>query len=261
MRGAAVGRVLVVLLVVIGVGVFWGYREWRKLQAVREAPTRDPDGPDIRSAAIQTAYPANQTLNYRYFVPEGLAERADVPVLVVLGGRGLPGWITTDFQEFAAREGVVIVSPTFRFDGDDWAQRRSYQYPEAWSGQALLAVLRDFETRAEIRTGPILLFGFSAGAQFALRFAAWAPERCLAVCGHASGGTLELRRAVDVRFRVTLGERDQQRREQFQHFVSLADRLGLQAETFVYPGLVHAVDPQVTQDCVEFLTRALLSAA
>ena len=43
------------------------------------------------------------TLHYRYFVPAGLAERADVPVLVVLGGRGLPGWITTDFQEFAAR--------------------------------------------------------------------------------------------------------------------------------------------------------------
>lgn len=84
------------------------------------------------------------------------------------------------FKEFAERERFVILAPSFTWDQANWNDGKSYQYPEAWSGAALVAILDRFQQARGISISKLYLFGFSAGAQFAVRFALLRPELCAA---------------------------------------------------------------------------------
>ncbi len=49
--------------------------------------------------------------------------------------------------DFANKNNFIILSPAFRFDQSDWEKRYSYQYPEVWSGEALLKMLEEKNRR------------------------------------------------------------------------------------------------------------------
>lgn len=64
------------------------------------------------------------------------------------------------------------------WDENNWDAKKSYQFPEVWSGDALLKIINSFKQKHNIRISKYYMFGFSAGAQFALRFAFWKQDFC-----------------------------------------------------------------------------------
>lgn len=141
--------------------------------------------------SISTDNYANTTLEYYYHVPPHMSNgpQEPCPVLVLvpgLSGRG-EQFVSQQFKEFAQKEGFLIVSPSFVWDSGNWDSQQSYQYPSVWSGEALLEIIDQFEARNNLSTSAMYLFGFSAGAQFALRFCLWNPAQCVACAAHGSG--------------------------------------------------------------------------
>ncbi len=87
-----------------------------------------------------------------------------------------PAWI-----EFAKNENLNLVGLSFACDDDP--QDRGYFDSSSGSGQTLIdGLLRAFGTRQP----PLLLYGFSRGAQFTYSFAAWKPDLVLAWCAYSA---------------------------------------------------------------------------
>ena len=84
----------------------------------------------------------------------------------------------------------------------------SYHFPGVWPGNAYLDMLNDFDRYRRIRKDRLFLAGWSAGAQFATRFALLHPERCAAVTAFAAGGYTPPDRNVPVRFFISVGSED-----------------------------------------------------
>jgi len=82
--------------------------------------------------------------------------------------------------------------------------RRGYYWPEQGSGEALLGAIREYYG-ADL---PILLFGFSGGAQFGSRFVDWAEERILGFSVYASQSWDLPELSTAVPGIVACGERD-----------------------------------------------------
>lgn len=78
---------------------------------------------------------------------------------------------------FAQDHRLGMIAISFSSDPDLMysSERKGYYWPEQGSGEALLDAIR--ETYGSDL--PILIYGFSGGAQFASRFVEWAPERIL----------------------------------------------------------------------------------
>ncbi len=126
-------------------------------------------------------------------------------------------------------------------------EKRSFQYPEAWSGQALLDMVAAVGQVVRLRTDRLFLFGFSAGAQTAHRFALWKPEICRAVAFFAPG-RIDLPEArIPVRFLAGCGELDDQRLEAIRSFVRRAEELGIDITLKTYPDMGHALVPEMEE--------------
>ena len=219
--------------------------------------TASGSGLDEGWGEIQTDNYANRTLRYQYLIPGSLPPGARPPVLVTVGGLSSPGPLTKEMRRFARERGMVIVAPWFIWDERNWAGRTSYQYPEAWSGRALLDIVADLEKERGLKVGSFYMFGFSAGAQFVLRFALWRPDRCAAVVGHASGGAVTPERYVNVSFRLTVGSLDTSRTRIVSGFADLARTYGIRCETQVYEGMGHELAPRVIGDTLSFFKKEI----
>lgn len=204
---------------------------------------------------IPTDNYANTSLEYYYYIPRSVMEssREPHPVFVVvpgLSGRG-DQFVSQEFKKFADSEAMVIVAPSFVWDESNWDSGQSYQYPAAWSGNALLRIIDQVEEKAGITTSRFYLFGFSAGAQFALRFCLWKPEQCIACAAHAGGGSAVPDRKVDVRFFVTVGTQDTSRKEIVQAFYNTARSLGIAVEYKEY-NTGHSLTSGQIEDSLRF---------
>lgn len=184
------------------------------------------------TGAISTDNYANRQLSYYYYIPVSIVENKSqqYPLLICvpgLSGRG-EAFVSPVFKQFADKEGFVIISPSFVWDEANWESRQSYQFPEVWSGQALLNIIDDFSQKQGVNTGKLYLIGISAGAQFVLRFALWNPVLCSAVAAHASGGMIIPQNKSDVKFFVTVGSRDDAaRNNNARIFYETARNLGI----------------------------------
>ncbi len=181
--------------------------------------------------AIQTENYANRRLEYYYYIPATVIkdEQTPHPILVMipsLSGRG-EQFASQAFKEFARQENLIIVAPSFIYDETNWANRQSYQYPAVWSGQALLAIVSQMSEKYQISTSKMYLFGYSAGAQFALRFCLWRPELCAACAAHAGGGTVIPEKKINAKFFVTVGSQDSIRVDKAATFYAYAQELGI----------------------------------
>ncbi len=116
-------------------------------------------------------------------------ETVENPVAVVvlcpgMNEDGAPLLEENAWREFAVEHGLGLMATAYRSPveglyGDD---RRGYYWPEQGSGTALLeAVVGHYGSDL-----PILLFGFSGGAQFGSRFVGWAGERVLGFSVYAA---------------------------------------------------------------------------
>ena len=116
---------------------------------------------------------------YRLWIPRDVATPLQGVLVLMPGtngdGRGMaadPGWqqLARDLR-FALLAGAVVMEPS----------SRSYYYQaEGGSGQSLLdglAALAGEAGHPELAQAPLLLWGASAGGQFAYNFACWQPAR------------------------------------------------------------------------------------
>lgn len=209
--------------------------------------------PGVFSGSIATSNPANANLIYDGYAPAsnpGEIFRVLVPVSG-LDGRGR-GFTRNEWQQFADQERMVIVSPWFRFDLDDWNNFSSYQYPSAWSGQALEDILDNVALTQPIDTERVYLFGFSAGAQFVHRYGLVSPERCVALAAHAAGGYTNPTAFVDVAYSIAVGDLDTVRVPGAQSFHNAAAGLGIDSRLTIYPGLGHSLTQTQIQNAFSF---------
>jgi len=137
-----------------------------------------------------------QRVTYNLYVPLN-SDGKHLPVLVCVGGLPMDGdkYLQSDtrecmdenFKRFADENGIAILGLGFLFIAEDWETKTSYQYPKAWSGQALLEVLKVLAKDSPIDPEELYLFGISAGSQFSIRFAQMRPDISKAVASHAAG--------------------------------------------------------------------------
>ncbi|MFC1658557.1 alpha/beta hydrolase [Candidatus Omnitrophota bacterium] len=207
---------------------------------------------------VSTNNDANRTLEFYYYIPAQVMEDKSqtYPLLVCMPGLSGNGesFVTTVFKEFAEKEGFVILAPSFKYDQTRQGSQTGYQFPDVWSGDALINIVEKLKEQQEIFLSKYYLFGFSAGAQFVLRFAFWRPELCAACAAHASGATVIPFRKVDVKFFVSVGSEDTSSIEKTENFYNLAKTVGVDAIYRQYPG-GHSLSNQQIQDSLYFFKR------
>jgi acetyl esterase/lipase len=209
-----------------------------------------------RRGVIQTQDQTNRNLEFFYYIPKQYkAER--MPVLICVPGLNGSGRGFTQgvWARFAEENGFVIVAPSFRFNPEDWKRRRSYQFPSVWSGDALLKILDEVERDADISKDELYLFGHSAGAQVAHRFALWRPDICKAVAFHAPGGVTLPKEWIPVKFLITVGENDTSRRIKAKYFVQRCKELGISIIFKEYPGLGHGLTGSQIDQSLNFFKK------
>ena len=87
------------------------------------------------------------------------------------------------WMEFAKRNNLGVIALNYSSSEEDLYQnRKGYYWPEQGSGQALLDEIK----RVYGKDLPIVLYGFSGGAQFVSRFVDWAPDRIIAWCAYSA---------------------------------------------------------------------------
>ncbi len=207
---------------------------------------------------ISTSNYANKSLKYYYYIPPKVIDNKNRihPILAMIPGLSADGrsFVGPGIRRFAEKEGFIIIAPTFIFDEKNWQSKTSYQYPHVWSGEAFLRMVRKIEGNHKLRINKIYLFGHSAGAQFALRFALWRPSRCAACAAHASGGRITPERYIGVRFFVTVGTQDTTRIENAKEFHNSAKRYRIDA-TYREYNTGHGMTHKQFEDSLDFFMQ------
>ncbi len=194
---------------------------------------------------IDTDNYANRKLYFYYYIPAKAVGQEKSDILACIPGLGGSGeyFRNSNFKKLADEEGMILISPSFNYDEANWGTRQSYQYPEVWSGQAFLEIINKFEQIHKKQTDKLYLYGFSAGAQFALRFSLWKPEICDACVAYASGGRIIPQNSNQVSYLLGVGRQDIGDRIKHMHnFRDAAIRLGMKIiykEYEVGHGLTH----------------------
>ena len=210
--------------------------------------------------SINTRNYANRNLQYYYYIPGTIVENKNksYPLLIVIPGLSGQGdlFVTPTYKKFAYENKFVIISPSFAWDEKNWASQKSYQYPNVWSGNALLKIINKFKKDHNIRISKFHLFGFSAGAQFALRFALWKPKLCAACAAHGSGGRIIPKKKAGVKFLVTCGTRDASRNEYAKEFRNAAKRYRIDVTYKTYD-IGHTLSSAQIEDSLKFFKNSL----
>ncbi len=208
-------------------------------------------------SSIETDNSANKTLNFYYYIPAAKKTVSQkMPVMVLVNGLNGSGeaMVTPELKDLAEREGFVIVAPTFKFDEENWESCTSYQYPGAWSGYALIDIIDTLKYK-DITPGKLYMMGVSAGAQFCGRFALIHPELVSATVIHAFGGEIRPDKYIDVKFWVTVGDKDEELRKQFlEGFMKEAKYYKIDAETKRYD-IGHSLCPELYVDAIAFFEK------
>ena len=125
---------------------------------------------------------AEDTYKFSNIPPSG----REVAVLVLAPGMnadGRPFLKELEWTEFAWENNLGIIALNyFSSEVDLYGNSRGYYYPEQGSGKALLDEIKNIYKKDL----PILLYGFSGGAQFISRFINWVPERIIAWCAYSA---------------------------------------------------------------------------
>ena len=107
-------------------------------------------------------------------------------VLVLAPGMNTDGAFflkETPWMDFAKRNNLGVIALNYSSSEEDLYQnRKGYYRPEQGSRQALLNEIK----RVYGKDLPIVLYGFSGGAQFVSRFVDWCPDRIIAWCAYSA---------------------------------------------------------------------------
>jgi len=210
-----------------------------------------------------------QKVIYNFYVPP-LEVDQPMPVLVCVGGLQTKDdqYIHSDPREcfderwyqFAEENQIAILGLGFLFVPEDWKRDASYQHPAAWSGKALLKILKQLSQEFPIDQKEIYLFGISAGAQFSIRFAQMKPSLAKAVAAHAGGGYDWPKRHIPTKFLITVGELDNAditRVEMAQAFEHKAKEKGIDIQLKIILDIGHIQTEEQNEMSRQFFKEAL----
>jgi predicted esterase len=134
------------------------------------------------------------------------------------------------------------------------ATRPGYYYPEQGSGAEVERMLEQVGKETGVQTDKILIFGFSAGAHFAHRFALWKPERVKAFVAYSAAWWSEPTEALrEVPALIVCGEADRPRFEPTKEFFERGQALGLPWVWRSYEGVGHTLTPRIRDLAEAFL--------
>ena len=158
-------------------------------------------------------------------------------------------------QAFADKNGFAIASITFKFNQEDFNKEQSYQYPNAWSGKAFKDVLAKIK-KDGVSFGDVYMVGFSAGGQFASRFAVQNPGFLKGCAILSSGARVIPDKPNNTKFFFAVGENDDQyRRDNQSKFVEGAKNQNINVTGKVYSKLGHATSPEEDNDVEQFILK------
>lgn len=222
-------------------------------------PSKVNDGSISKIDYIGTDNYANKKLKYFYYIPESIAKSnyRKAPYLIMVPGLSGDGeyFVSKVYKDFANKEGFVIISPSFKEDAKNWESEKSYQYPAAWSGNALNTIINTFSVKQNIVSNGMYLYGISAGAQFVSRYSLLYPDYVTACALNAPGGTDDPQKYQATKFYVGIGTQDEAvRRDTATNFYQKAKRLGIDV-TYKEYDVGHALSPQAVTDELAFFSR------
>lgn len=185
------------------------------------------------------------------------ADGAKAGVLVLVPGYNGDGagMLDARWKEFAEKNGLVLLAPTFHAEANENNQGKGYYYPEQGSGEAMENALREVARRTGVTTDKVLMFGFSAGAHFAHRFALWHPRRVEAFVAYSAGWWSEpTARLKSVPALIMCGEADERYAATFAFFKQ-GQKLGCPWVWRSYDHTGHALTPAVRAMAEVFLAN------
>ncbi len=233
--------------------------------AQEPSPSARPLPPNVETFTIETRSEQNKKVPFYLRVPRGYdPARKDrvyrllfvCPVyngdgrIVIRGERDYKDLIALADQ----RDWFVLTATFKQRPGDVRDRKTSYYYPETFSGRAVVEAIEQVAKKYPVDANRILLQGLSGGAQFAHRFALWAPERVTAVAANSSSWFDQPGPGVEgIAWLVTIGESDPSL-ENTLEFITKLSEAGATPVFRTYLGMVHEGDPRVSRLTVAFLT-------
>lgn len=210
--------------------------------------------------SITTSNYANQTLSYFYYIPQNVMQnkQARHPYLILVPDLSTRGedFTTQVFKDFANQNNFVIISPSFVFDQKNWQNKTSYQYPAVWSGQAMNDILNSFDTKQGLKPSRIYMLGFSAGAQFALRYSLLYPDYITACVIIAAGEVDMPTKYQATKFLISVGDQDEQDRiNKARDFYYAADAQKIDIYYKEYKSIAHQLSDEEINDAFTMFSK------
>ncbi len=211
---------------------------------------------------VKTDNYANKQLEYYYYIPHSIKKQNNkLPFLILIPGSDSKGesMVTSEVKNFAEKENFIIVAPTFINDGgendENYRKEICYHFPAAWSGKALLSITEKLRPKGGDPEN-LYLFGFSAGAQFAGRFALIHDDKVKAAFIYAAGGPIETKRKLKTKFYIAIGRKDTDSRKYFAAKLAkslVANHCDVDGQMY---NLGHELSRQVYDDALDFIKNA-----
>lgn len=206
---------------------------------------------------IQTPNATNSSVKFFYYIPVSLlASQTPYPVITWVPGldgdgeESVPG----ELYDLADKKGYAILSPTFKFNENDFNQNKSYQYPQAWAGKALVDMLNKAKEHG-LNYSKLYMVGFSAGAQFSSRFSFMKPEMIDACAILGSGARVQPERKTNVKYFIGIGTQDDEYRlKNAEIFYNAAQKLNIPIVYNKY-NIEHDISEAEMNDVVDFFEK------
>ena len=185
---------------------------------------------------------------------------APASVLLLIPGYNGSGEAMLDYRwkAFAEKHRLVLLAPTFKTSPEELQRGRGYYYPEQGSGAEVERMLQQVGRETGVSTEKVLIFGFSAGAHFAHRFALWKPDRVRAFVAYSAAWWSEPTAALrTVPALIVCGEEDGPRLEPTKAFFERGHALGLPWIWRSYQDVGHTLTPRIRDLAEAFLAAQL----
>lgn len=195
----------------------------------------------------------SEKVEFFYREPSGIP----AGVLLLVPGYNGSGSAMLDERwcRFADEQALVLLAPTFQTSPEQLKKEKGYYYPDQGSGTQVEMALGEVKRKLGVKTDKVLIFGFSAGAHFAHRFALWKPGRVRAFVAYSAAWWSEPKATLrDVPALIMCGESDE-RYEATRAFMEKALALHLPWVWRSYKNTGHQLTPAVRSMAEVFLAH------
>jgi len=220
-----------------------------------QSSIRSSNAETLGQIVVSTKSDSHPKVAFDYWLNQrdGTAEQI---LLLVPGYNGSgPQMFNPQWKDFASKHHLVLFAPTFTTSPEEVKSHQGYYYPEQWSGEATEKALTELCQRETASPDKIMIFGFSAGAHFAHRFALWRPGRVKAFVAYSAAWWDDpTEKLANVPALIMCGESDP-RYEATWQFMTKAQSLNLPWVWRSYQDTGHHITPIVQRMAEVFLAH------